>query len=146
MKYVDIDPIAGSVTWDRYFEYLRQAERQFPEALHRYALDWDHYSLDGANSLHDAWLVGIQWSYRGLQQVTLEFLGARHDRRHVLRYDGVKFYSLDLTVEYQHGDRDVMAHEFRIEQGGITHEVLFANNKRILVTADAIHPQVVRQV
>jgi hypothetical protein len=143
MKYVDLDPVSGAVNWDRYFAYLRTAEAQFPVAVRSYAADWEHYSLDGNNSLHDAWLSGITFqNCQDRRDLILEFLGPRHDRRHVLRYEQVQAYVLDVHVEYRYGDRDVLAHEFRIENSCVTHEILFSNRGRIVVTASNVIPEV----
>lgn len=88
MKYVNVDKLTGEITWDAYFEYLRSARGHFPAALYSYAIDWEHYSLDGKNSLHDAWLVSVQIGYRS-REITLEFLGARQDRKHLFTYGEV---------------------------------------------------------
>lgn len=145
MKYVQIDSVTGVLNWDKYFEHLLRIQHQLPAALYKYAANWDHYSLEGANSLHDAWLVSAQFSYKE-QEVILEFLGARHDRRHVLHYVGVKSYVFDLDVEYRFGDRDILAHEFRLDDGLLTHEILFSNNRHIIVKADIIVPEVGKSV
>src|SRR4051812_722454 len=111
MKYVDIDERTGEVTWDAYFDYLRTVQGRFPAALYAYAIDWQHYSLDGVDSLHDGWLTSVQVGFRK-REVTLEFLGARHDRKHIFTYIDVERYAIDMDVSYKHGDRDVLVHEF----------------------------------
>jgi hypothetical protein len=124
MKYVRIDSETGAVQWDAYFEYLTSVRSQFPAQLFSYAANWEHYSLDGRNSLHDAWLTQSSFHTDG-KVVTLSFLGASRDRTHVFRYRGVESYVFNLAVSYRSGDRDVLAHEFRIEDGAVVHELVF---------------------
>jgi len=142
MKYVDVDERPGEVgvSMDRYFEYLRSVQQQFPPELYAYASKVEHYSLDSKNSLHDAWLVKAELSYRE-KELTLEFLGPWHDRNIILRYVGVKAYSFDLSVQFRDGDGDVLVHEFRIDDGLITHEIAFHQGRTILVTAQNIIPR-----
>jgi hypothetical protein len=139
MKYVEFDPRSGAVTLDAYFEYLRSVRQEFPADLYSYAANREHYSLDGRNTLHDAWLIGVQFGYRA-QEVVLAFLGAWQDRKHVLTYVGVEGYTLDLDVKYQAGDRDIRVHEFRLEDALITHEIVFSTGKRILITSRNMIP------
>jgi hypothetical protein len=140
MKYVEIDELTGEVTWDAYFEYLRSEQSSFPTALYSYAIDWDHYSLDGTNSLHDAWLVSVQIGYRN-RELILEFLGARQDRKHIFAYADVERYRMDLEVTYKRGDRDVMAHEFTIDDGRLVHEIAFSKERMISISAAMIVPR-----
>ena len=141
MKYVHIDAQTGKVNWDDYFEYLRSVREQFPSDLYSYAVSWERYSLDGGNSLHDAWLVGAQFGYKA-QDVSLEFIGARHDRRLTFQYLVVESYEFDLSVEYRLGDRDVFAHEFRMDGELISHEIVFSNRKSILIRSQNVVPTV----
>ena len=143
MHYVKIDETSGEVSWDAYFDYLRTARGQFPAALYSYAAEWEHYSLDGANSLHDAWLVGASFAYNA-KEIVLEFLAAKQDRRFHLRYIATASYALNLAVEYRSGDRDVLAHEFRVEDRLIVHEIVFSNRHTILVRAQDIIPTIDR--
>lgn len=140
MKYVEIDEGTGEVTWDAYFEYLRSIRGGFPVALYSYASDWGHYSLDGTNSLHDAWLVSVQIGFRN-REITLEFVGPRHDRKHVFTYLGVERYRFDLNVTYKQGDRDVLAHEFTVDDRWIVHEIVLSNRQSIAVSAMNIMPR-----
>jgi hypothetical protein len=95
--------------------------------------------VDGRNTLHDAWLIGVQFGYRA-QEVVLAFLGAWHDRKHVLTYVGVEAYVLDIEVEYEAGDRDISVHEFRLDGGLITHEIVFSTGKSIVIRAQNVIP------
>lgn len=140
MKYVDVDKLTGEVTWDAYFEYLRSIRDRFPTALYPYAIDWEDYSLDGTNSLHDAWLVSVQIGYRN-REITLEFLGARQDRKHIFTYAEVGQYRIDLEVTYKGGDRDVLAHEFAMQDERLVHEIVFSNERAILVSAATVVPR-----
>jgi hypothetical protein len=139
MKYVDIDPRNGTVSWEGYFEYLRSVRNDFPVELYPYAVNREHYSHDGKNSLHDAWLIGAQFGYRS-NEVVLALLGAWHDRKHVLTYVGVEAYAFELKVSYVAGDRDVLAHEFRLEDGLVVHEIAFTAGRSILVKSVTMLP------
>jgi len=134
MQYVEIDPITGVVSWDAYFEYIASMRREFPHDVFAYANNREHYRPDGLNSLHGAWLIGVQLGYRA-QDVVLAFLSAWHDRKHVLTYVGVTAYALNLEVDYSAGDRDVLAHEFRLEDGLTVHEIMFRTGKALRITA-----------
>lgn len=126
--------------WDAYFEYLRSIRDRLPAALYSYAIDWEHYSLDGTNSLHDAWLTSVQVGFRK-REVTLEFLGARHDRKQIFTYVDVERYAIDLDVSYKHGDRDVLVHEFTMEGESLVHEIAFSSKKVISISALGIVPK-----
>jgi hypothetical protein len=141
MKYIDMDERRGEVSarFDRYFEYLRSVQHQFSSDLYAYASKLEHYSLDGKSSLHDSWLMTARFSYRE-KELTLEFLGAWHDRKLVLKYLGVKTYMFDLNVQFRNGDGDVLVHEFRIEDEFVTHEIAFHQGKSILITAQNVIP------
>src|SRR5579871_1067533 len=125
MQYVEFDPQTGVVSWDAYFEYLEAAHADFPPELYAYAANRAHYLPDGRNTLHSAWLIGVQFGFRA-QDVVLAFLSSWQDRKHVLTYIGVESYAINVEVDYRGGDRDVAAHEFRFEDGLITHEIAFA--------------------
>jgi len=86
------------------------------------------------------WLGGVQLLAESAE-VRLEFLGASHDRRHTFRYVGVTWYRFDLDVRYVFGDRDVLVHEFRFEEAElIAHEILFPNDRAIVVTSKSVVP------
>jgi hypothetical protein len=140
MKYVAIDKTTGEVTWDAYFAYLRSIRDRFPAELYAYAIDWGHYSLDGVDSLHDSWLGSVQIGYRN-REITLEFLGARHDRKHCFTYAEVDQYRMDLEVTYKRGDRDVLMHEFTMNEGRLVHEIVFSNKSAISINAATIVPR-----
>ena len=133
MHYVEVDPDTGVATWDAYFEYLRSARSDFPPELYAYAANPEHYCAEGRNTLQGAWLIGVQLGYRA-QDVVLAFLSAWHDRKHVLTYVGVEAYTLNIEVDYSAGNRDVVAHEFRIEYGLVIHEIAFRTGKTLRVT------------
>jgi hypothetical protein len=139
MKYLEIDPQTGAVSWDAYFEYLGSMRNDFSADLYAYAANREHYSQDGRNSLHGAWLIGVQLGYRA-QDVVLAFLSCWHDRKHVLTYTGVESYALNLEVEYSAGDRDILAHEFRLDDGLVTHEIAFRTGSILLITAQDMIP------
>ena len=140
MKYVEINERTGEVTWDAYFDYLRSVRGRLPEAVYSYASEWAHYSLDGANSLHDAWLISVQIGFRNAE-LTLEFMGPRHDRKHVFTYLGVEQYKFDLNVTCKQGDRDVLAHEFTVDDRCIVHEIMFSNRKSIVISTTNMLPR-----
>jgi hypothetical protein len=139
MQYVEIDPRSGDVSWDAYFDYLATVQNEFPGDLYAYAANRSHYSPDGRNTLHAAWLIGVQLGYRA-QDVVLAFLSSWHDRKHVLTYTGVESYSLNVEVTYKAGDRDVLAHEFRLDDGLVTHEIAFRTGKILRITARDVIP------
>ena len=139
MKYVEIDPQTAVVSWDAYFDYLGSVRNDFPPELYSYAANREHYLPEGRNSLHGAWLIGIQLGYRA-QDVVLAFLSAWHDRKHVLTYTGVESYALDIQVEYSAGDRDILAHEFWMDEGLVTHEIAFRTGKILRITAQNVIP------
>jgi hypothetical protein len=134
MQYVEIDPNTGVVNWEAYFDYLASVRRDFPHDVFVYAINREHYRADGLNSLHGAWVIGVQLGYRA-QDVVLAFLSTWHDRKHVLTYVGVTAYALNIEVDYSAGDRDVLAHEFRLEEGLIVHEILFRTGTTMRITA-----------
>lgn len=137
MQYVEIDPDTAVVSWDAYFEYLASARSDFPPELYAYAANREHYSAEGRNTLAGAWIIGVQLGYRA-QDVVLAFLSAWHDRKHVLTYVGVETYTLDIEVDYSAGNRDVVAHEFRVDDGLVTHEIAFRTGRRLRVTCSDI--------
>jgi hypothetical protein len=139
MKYVEIDLQTGVVSWDAYFDYLGSVRNDFPAELYSYAANREHYSPDGRNSLHGAWLIGVQLGYRA-QDVVLAFLSVWHDRKHVLTYTGVESYALNIEVEYSAGDRDILAHEFRVDDGLVTHEIAFRTGKILRITSQNVIP------
>jgi hypothetical protein len=139
MQYVEIDPHTGVVSWDAYFEYLGSARSDFPPELFAYAANREHYSPEGRNSLQGAWLIGVQLGYRA-QDLVLAFLSAWHDRKHVLTYVGVQTYTLNVEVDYSAGNRDLVAHEFRAEDGLVTHEIAFRTGKALRVTCRDVIP------
>ena len=77
MRYVEIDADTGMVRWDAYFEYLKSVRTYFSPELYAYASNWEHYSLDSKDSLHDAWFLGIHFRYLK-NELTLELLGPQH--------------------------------------------------------------------
>lgn len=139
MKYIEIDPRTGTVSFEGYFEYLQAVKADFPPDLYAYAANPQHYCLDGKNSLHDSWLIGVQFGYRS-NEVVLALLGAWHDRKHILTYVGVEEYTIDLSVHYAAGDRDVLAHEFRLEAGLVVHEIAFTEGRFIVVRSQTVLP------
>lgn len=139
MQYVEIDPQTGVVSWEAYFDYLSSARSDFPAGLYAYAANREHYSPEGRNTLHSAWLIGVQLGYRA-QDVVLAFLSAWHDRKHVLTYVGVESYTLDIEVDYSAGNRDLLAHEFRWDDGLITHEIAFRTGRTLRIIARDVIP------
>jgi|SRR5450631_3871724 len=141
MKHVLIDEETRVVQWDDYFKYLESVRAAFTEELYSYVSDWSNYSLDSKTSLHDAWLMGVHF---GLQEreITIEWLSAHQDRKLILRYCGVESYNVDLSVGYRKGDRDVLAHEFRVSDKSIVHEIAFNSRNRIVIVFQTAIPTV----
>jgi hypothetical protein len=139
MQYVELDPDTGVATWGAYFDYLSSARSDFPPELYAYAANREHYSPEGRNTLQGAWLIGVQLGYRA-QDLVLAFVSAWHDRKHVLTYVGVEAYTLNIEIDYSAGNRDLVAHEFRVAAGLVTHEIAFRTGKTLGVTCRDVIP------
>jgi hypothetical protein len=46
----------------------------------------------------------------------------------------VAAYSLNIEVDYSAGSRDLVAHEFRVADGLVTHEIAFRTGRTLRVT------------
>jgi hypothetical protein len=66
------------------------------------------------------------------------FLGPWHDRTQVLRYVGVRAYVFNVQLKYGPDDPDVLAHEFRVEEGLLVHEIVFSNRRGIITTCEHV--------
>jgi hypothetical protein len=123
---------------DAYLPYLASIRDRLPSHVAAFASNPKHYSLDDRESLHDASLEsvvvresapGSQASTRGCE-IEVHLLGAFHDRRHVLRYTGVRGYELHAVgIEYGHGN--VITHEVRLtaRREPLVHEIAFDSVK-----------------
>ena len=65
MKFVQINERTGAVSWDRYFNYLIVNKHAFPDPMYEFVSNWDHYSLNGEDTLHDAWIDSIRFLRSG---------------------------------------------------------------------------------
>jgi len=139
MRYVEIDPETGAVSWESYFDYLSSARTRFSPDLYHYIANREHYKPEGRNSLHGGWLIGVQLGYRS-QDLVLAFVGPWHDRKHVMTYVGVKSYTINLEVGFRAGERDVLAHEFRVEERLVIHEVAFRNSQSLRIICEDVLP------
>lgn len=131
MEFVNINPTNREVSWDKYFRYLEQQKEKFPADLYEYAINWDNYSLDSKDSLHDSWLESIEFNHTNksmkVDNISLRMLGAYHDRYHELRYIEVQSFNMELRGSDEPGYRDLLAHEFRVTNQCFTHEICFSN-------------------
>ena len=137
MKYVRFDADSVAYDWDPYFAYLSAQKSRFTAELFAYASNWNLYSFDSRDSLHDSWLQTVQLSGGGggavVETIELELLGAYHDRLHVLTYTGVKEFAIRLSATAGANSRDLLVHEFRAEQDAFVHELLFAEEQSISI-------------
>jgi hypothetical protein len=133
MKHIHTDT-AGVTHLDAYFTYLESVRDQLPAAVAAFATDSGRYSLDGPGTLHDAWLEAteVREPATGRRQelrrteIVLRFLGPFHDRHHVLRYEDVARYRMEVADAVR-GHGDLHTHEVRLGQGGaVIHELVFA--------------------
>jgi hypothetical protein len=53
---------------------------------------------------------------------------------------GVESYALNIEVDYSAGDRDLLAHEFRLDDELVTHEIAFSTGKTLRITARDVIP------
>lgn len=138
MKFVQIDEKTGVVSWDRYFEYLKGNKHAFPDPMYEYLSDWDHYSLDGEDSLHDAWIDSIRFLRSGpeLNSIEVALLGARHDRIHHLLYRGIHKFDYSGFDSEEAGAHDLIVHEFVVDGLAYTHEMRFGGSARLFVKFD----------
>lgn len=136
MKFVQIDAKTGVVSWDRYFEYLEGNKHAFPDRMYEYVSDWDHYSLNGDNSLHDAWVDSIRFfrSESRVESIEIMLLGARHDRLHQLVYRGVEKFDFSGLNPSESGASDLIVHEFTVDGLMYTHEMQFGGSAKLVVT------------
>ena len=121
-----------------YMAYLTGVEHRLPPHVAAFARDSRHYGLDTRETLHDAWLESLTVTEpaRGDRhqerqtRVELRFLGAFHDRLHVLTYTGVRRYAFSGNrVAAGHGD--LYTHEVRLAGDGIgvEHEFVFVRQR-----------------
>lgn len=132
------------IDFERYDEYLTGVEDVMDPRVFEFARNPDHFNLSSPSSLHDAWLEEFRVAESRSDDsdgnrisVTIVLLGAFHDRRIVLEYDGVSGYDFSFSGEVcrgtvqKHGD--VYTHEMRIEEGVHVHEILFADGHRFMI-------------
>jgi hypothetical protein len=111
----------GFVRFDRYFAYLEQHRKSLPAAMVDFFFNAARYSIDGPDTLHDAWLLSAAFNHGygedGLvsRTCTLEFLHASHESRVVLSYSGVRSMLLQHAPSMW-PDRpiDLLTHELKV--------------------------------
>lgn len=144
MKFVEINKKTGVVSWDGYFDYLKRNMHAFPDPMYEYVSDWGHYSLDGENSLHDAWIDSVRFLRSGpdLNSIEVVLLGARHDRLHRLIYGGIHKFDYSGFDSMEAGAHDLIVHEFIVDGLTYTHEMRFGESGRLFVKFDEFRHQV----
>ena len=131
-----------------YFDNLNKIKNDFPEAIYAYAANQENYGSLSHESLHDAWLdvfsvtevaTGLRSEKRSLR-IDMSFLGAYHDLKILLSYEGVKSYGFHknekstLPPHENVGHGDLLVHEFSVgDQNSIVHEMLFSSGSNLKI-------------
>jgi hypothetical protein len=135
----------GEVRFDEYFEYIESIRDKLSAEAHQFASNFEHYSLQGKASLHDACIqrIEIEESASGVRSevrelgMRMQLLGPYHDRTLLISYDKVSMYAIGarcgVSQPVAHGD--IFTHEVRIsEDQQIVHEVFFTSGSTFCVT------------
>ncbi len=137
--------------FEKYFKYLENIKRQFPESLYQLATsDW-YYDSREHRCPHDSWLEGLSIEESGTGErneirstsITINLLGAFHDGHIKLHYPGVTNYSLGHKVETTHpnelnqGHGDWRYDEFRLSENGLVlHEIEWEHGRWLIEAAN----------
>jgi hypothetical protein len=134
--------------YDSYFDNLNKNKNDFPQAIYSFAANRENYGSLSHESLHDAWLevcsvtevaTGLRSEKRNLR-IDMSFLGAYHDLKILLSYEGVKSYvfhknethTLPPLVDVGHGD--LLVHEFSVDnEESVVHEMLFSSGSNFKI-------------
>lgn len=142
-----------------YRNYLASAQARFPPGAYEFATARWHYDTDDHRCPHDAWVEtvlivepasGARREVRGLE-IRLQLLGAYHDGRLVITYQGVRRYSLfqPFPHELEHappvrGHGDWLVDEITASDNGrpelplVIHEIEFSNQGLWTIEAEEI--------
>ena len=147
------------IDFGAYSAYLATVRDRLPAHVAAFAADERHFALNTPETLHDAWLMelAVREPADGTRQecrvteIEVRFLGAFHDREHVLRYTGVRRYEL-VGAGVADGHGDLYTHEVRLAPDGVglIHEYVFsarpgsAGSRLLIECADFTHEMVPR--
>ena len=124
-------------SFDEYQGYLESIRDRLPPQVYAFATDVNRYSLDSPQPLHDCWLASLsvfeervpERPFNPKVRIRLRLLGQRHDRYINLTYHDVRGYELvGSPNRYNPADTfhgDVAAHEVRLEDDTLVHEIKF---------------------
>lgn len=130
------DPSIIREKFEAYKKYLMENQPFFPQTAYEFAAaDW-HYNPQDHRCPHDSWVESLQISEKHSSEfdkkegikIQLTLLGAYHDGRIKINYEGVKGYNFNLLPDNfevkHHGDWII--DEIRLsEQGWLIHEISF---------------------
>lgn len=137
---------AGFTAYDRYFKYIEDIKHLLPDHIYAIASDKDRYDISNKKSLHDSWVKSIEICYINLLcnnnkpqiDITLDLLGAYHDRSFKIVYKNVHEYLIERKTPLLRANMDdLLMHEIRIgENGYFEHFILFDNDMTFFVACD----------
>jgi hypothetical protein len=141
----------GLIASAGYWEYLETNRERLPPGVQEFIFcDWFHNPRD-PRCPHDAWLQALtirelssgERSKNRLLEITGRFLGAYHDGFFEMIYLGVKSYAMNgAEVDANgvlRGHGDWLASEITVENGGVSHEILFSPSSRWIIRCEDIH-------
>jgi len=107
-KSGDRDPEDIKRRLNKYIDYLKSIRDSLPSGVYAFASAAWHYD-DGARGLHDSWLESLnisehasgERSQNRAIEIRIRLLGAYHDRRIELIYEGVRSYSLETPPGFK---------------------------------------------
>ena len=124
----DRDPVGA---FARYRGYLEENRERFPPSAYALACSAWYFDPSDSRCPHDSWVERFELIEDGggerreqrVPSIRITLLGAYHDRLIVLRYPGVRRYSLE-AVELECGHSGWRYDEFRAtDQGLVLHQI-----------------------
>lgn len=132
--------VDGIYNFDAYFDYIEKQKNTMAKDLYSFACDWERYSLDSPNSLHDSWLKSIVFvrnnvALNALIDLKLLFLCQFHDRYVELTYLDVIEHNLGelASVLFTSTMPEVLVHEFSVLNTSNRHEILLSGNQQLTI-------------
>ena len=132
-------------SFDEYIKTMEREKEHFPAHVYEFATDLNRHDLQSPHSLHDSWLTSLTIKenrntarpFEPKPTIEIVLLGQMHDRDIVLEYSHIEWYEmLGFKNPYNWGDTyqgDVEAHEVRLENDSIIHEIAFVSESKIVV-------------